>query len=159
MTRTPWHKMHKGAWPLWWLAAFFGIIFIANIILVFLATDSWTGLETEDAYEKGRLYNDKLAAAEAQKQLGWIADLTLTGNRLELDLLSKESEPVGSAEVVVQIRRPTHEGHDFAVKMAEQQPGRYIANLEFPLAGQWEAELTARREGAVFRLKQRFTVK
>ncbi len=159
MTRPSWRQMYKGAWPLWWLAAFFGIIFIANIFLVFFATESWTGLETEDAYEKGRLYNDKLAAAERQKNLGWTAELRLSGNRLDLDLKSKDAQAISAAEVSVQMRRPTHEGHDFSVKLAEQQPGRYVANLEFPLAGQWEADVTVRKADEVFRLKQRFTVK
>jgi len=152
-------KFLKGAWPLWILAAFFAVIFTANIALVYMANSSWTGLSTEDAYEKGRLYNQKIAAGDRQRQLGWQGRAQLQGGRLELVLTTKTGAPLQGAKVAVTMRRPTHEGFDFTLAMGEGANGTYFSNLKVPLPGLWEADFKATAGRDQFRLKQRFTVK
>ena len=56
------------------LVAFFGVVFAVNGVFFWFASDSWTGLSTEDAYRKGIAFNDQLARADAQKRLGWTAE-------------------------------------------------------------------------------------
>ena len=149
----------KGAWPLWILAAFFAVIFTANAVLVYLANSSWTGLETENAYEKGRLYNRDIAAGDKQRQLGWRGVARLQENRLELVLTGRTGTPVEGAAVRVTLLRPTHEGHDLALSMREAAAGQYFANLELPLPGLWEADFRVVKGADKFRLKLRFKVK
>jgi len=156
---TPPRRILKGAWPLWILAAFFGVIFIANGLLVYLGNASWSGLATEDAYEKGRLYNRDIAAGDRQRQLGWQGVATLDGARLTLTLTAKTGAPVAGAKVRAVLRRPTHEGHDVETALFEDGPGRYIANVTLPLPGQWESDFRVVKDADAFRLKQRFTVK
>lgn len=157
-TSTP-RRILRGAWPLWILAAFFAVIFTANIALVYMANTSWTGLSTEDAYEKGRLYNQKIATGDRQRQLGWQGRAQLQGGRLELVLTTKTGTLLRGAKVEVLMRRPIHEGFDFSLTMAEAADGTYFTNLEVPLPGLWEADFNALSGADKFRLKQRFTVK
>ncbi|MEX0814747.1 MAG: FixH family protein, partial [Dongiaceae bacterium] len=42
-----------------------------NAALVYLALDSFSGLETEGAYRRGVAYDATLAAARAQGEMGW----------------------------------------------------------------------------------------
>ena len=50
---------------------------LANGAMIWLAFATWTGLETEGAYQKGLAYNRTLEEAEAQAALGWQVDLEL----------------------------------------------------------------------------------
>ena len=55
--------------------------------------------------------------------------------------------------------RPTEEGYDFALDLSESEPGRYQAEVELPLVGQWEVRLAARARGEVYRLSPRIYLK
>jgi len=153
------YRALKGAWPLWILAAFFAVIFSANGVLVYLANTSWTGLQTEDAYEKGRLYNTTIEAGERQRKLDWRGQAGLNDRRLDFALTDKTGEAIDGADVRVTFVRPTHQGYDFTLVMREAEPGRYFANIDFPLSGLWQADFHVVRGTADYRLKQRFTVK
>jgi nitrogen fixation protein FixH len=155
----PPYRALKGAWPLWILAAFFAVIFSANGVLVYLANSSWTGLHTEDAYEKGRLYNNAIEAGARQRKLDWQSAASLEGRRLDFSLMDRDGEAIRGAVVRVRFVRPTHEGFDFTLALREDQRGHYFANTDFPLPGLWQADFHVVRGTADYRLKQRFTVK
>ncbi|MEL0020193.1 MAG: FixH family protein, partial [Rickettsiales bacterium] len=44
-----------------------------------------------------------------------------------------------------QFIRPTHEGHDFSGALAPLGNGRYAAEFDVPLAGQWDVRVAANR--------------
>ena len=154
------------AWPLWILAGFFGIIFTANGVLVYLANTSWTGLTTEEAYEKGRTYNKELARNDVQRALGWTATLqavqqTSTGPhrvRLNLAVTDKAGQPLTGASVQVLLVRPTHEGYDREISLTEGRTGTYVAHVDLPLPGQWEVRALVSSSGRDFRLVERISV-
>ena len=154
------------AWPLWILAGFFGIIFIANGILVYLANTSWTGLTTEQAYEKGRAYNSELARVDAQNMLGWTAEFkstTLASNgqqqvRLELIVTQKDNTPLTQAKARALLVRPTHEGYDREITLIETAPGHFTTNVDLPLPGLWEIRAAITSSQGEYRLVERITV-
>ncbi|MFQ5468128.1 MAG: FixH family protein [Kiloniellaceae bacterium] len=132
--------------------AFFAVVFAANGAFVYLALDSWSGLSTENPYERGIAYNETLAAAAAQKALGWRARLGFTDlgagrGRIEIAFADQRGAPLDTLEVSGTIRRPTHEGLDRAVSLAWTGPGRYAVELAFPKSGQWDVRLVARGRG------------
>lgn len=135
------------------LLAFFGVMVIANGIFVYFATESWTGLTTEDAYREGLSYNETLARAERQRALGWqstLALVALDGNRARLSLLVRDSEgqAVASNAITALFRRPTQEGHDFEVVLAPTGDGAYAAEFALPLPGQWDVRVSITRADA-----------
>jgi nitrogen fixation protein FixH len=154
------------AWPLWILAGFFGVIFTANGVLLYLANTSWTGLTTEQAYEEGRTYNKELARSDAQHKLGWRASLKATPQqaegrhlvRLDLAMTQAEGKPLTGGQVDLLMVRPTHEGFDLKVSMTEGPAGTYGAHVELPLPGQWEVRALVTTATGEFRLTERITV-
>jgi len=58
-------------WGPWVFFAMFAVIIAVNGVMVAFAFGTWTGLETDGAYEKGLSYNDTLEAARRQAALGW----------------------------------------------------------------------------------------
>jgi len=154
------------AWPLWILSGFFGVIFAVNGTMAYLGAISFTGLTTEQAYEKGRTYNTELARIEVQKKLGWKADLQTVplaaeGRHLiELNLVMSEADlkPVTGGKVDALLVRPTHEGYDQTVTLTETKSGTYSGNVELPLAGQWEVRVELTAPGGEFRFAKRISV-
>ena len=64
-------KAITGKTVLVWLLAFFGVIFTANAVFIYLALGSFPGVVVESSYEAGQAYNQEIAAAKAQADLNW----------------------------------------------------------------------------------------
>jgi nitrogen fixation protein FixH len=144
--------------------AFFGVVFATNAVMLWLAFTTWTGLETESAYQKGLAYNRTLAAAKAQDALGWQVDLDVAaeGERLaglELTLVDRYGDLIEDAQVMAAFVRPTHVGHDLELTVPHVHGGVYRTEAELPLAGVWQLNLSARSGGDTYRLGRRIYLK
>lgn len=121
----------------WYFVAFFVVLAVLDGFFVYLATSTQPGLVTEHAYQKGVAYNETIAQAEAQAALGWQCRITLEGKTLVLTLKDKDNAPITGAAVEASITRPTSNGHDFTVALAESAPGVYSVDPAFPMPGLW----------------------
>jgi nitrogen fixation protein FixH len=154
----------RSRWIPWAFVGFFLVVFAVNGALVWFALSSWTGLEADNSYERGLIYNRALEAEKEQAALGWHAGFSFaqTGARrgmLELSLQDRDGADLRGAKVDALLVRPTREGFDFDLALTEREPGRYLAEVELPLPGQWEVRLAARAGGEVYRLSPRIYVK
>jgi len=136
------------------LVAFFGVVFAVNGLFFWFASDSWTGLATEDAYRKGIAFNDQLDRADAQKLLGWTSETDFTSagpgaGRLTFALVSANGQPVRGRDVSATFRRPVTEGIDFAAMLKADETGRYVAEIAPPAPGQWDVRIEVSRPGAL----------
>ena len=140
----------RGSWIPWIFVGCFGIVFLVNGIMVYVATTTWTGIAVNRAYDKGLTYNRNLEAAARQEALGWnvslVTDVTADlAGKLEVALHDSDGAPLQRALVVVAFERPTHEGYDFAVELAPDGAGTYTAPFTAPLPGVWDLRLVATR--------------
>lgn len=137
-------------------AAFFAVVIAVNLVMVYLALDSWSGLSTDHPYERGLRYNKTLEAMEQRDALGWQENLTFAPvsagagdahlGRITLELRDREGALLEGLIVEGQIRRPTNEGFDRPVTLQAIGAGRYSAEVGFPLKGNWLLRLNARRD-------------
>jgi nitrogen fixation protein FixH len=135
---------------------FFGVIFLVNGAFIWFATQSWHGLDTDDAYRKGLDYNATLARAEAQKVLGWRAEVSLDGARPVVRLFDRDGRPLGGLAVTGVARRPVDEHADRALVLVGYGDGAYRADSDLPAHGQWDLRVeVARRDGPPFLIEQR----
>lgn len=135
----------------WILGSFFGVIFIANIFLVYYANSSWTGLSTTDAYEKGLAYNTTIAESQKSMALGWNGDINfskISAKKGSVSLAVKDSNgnSLTGASVTAKIIRPTLAGYDASHQMLEKQSGLYSSEVIFPLEGLWDIEITVKHK-------------
>lgn len=159
----------RGKHVLMAMLAFFGTIILVNMVFVYFALDTWTGLTTENAYKEGLNYNQTIAARDAQRDLGWQADISLAAQpdgseELTVTLRDQEGTPLSGMTVSGSLGRPTYEGQDRTVVLAEAAEGRYVTPLSLPLRGNWDLALTARPadalpEDPVFEMKTRLWLK
>ena len=154
----------RGNWIPWAFVAFFGVVLAANGALIWFAFESWTGLATGSAYQRGLAYNRTLEAARQQAALGWTVGFSFeqTGARqalIELTLEGRHGDLLEGAVVQATIVRPTHAGYDFVQRLEHQTAGRYEALLDLPLPGQWEIRIVAVQGGDTYRLTRRVNLR
>ncbi len=142
--------------------AFFAVVFAVNFFYIYLSKKTWRGVATENAYQKGLNYNQTLQQAEKQKELGWNLKINYYPNKKNSGLLSvrladKNFQAIKDAEIFVNFKRPAQEGFDF-VKKAEFIDGAYQTEIVFPLAGQWDFEITAKKNGEIFKASKRYII-
>ena len=147
----------------WLFVAFFGVVFIANGALIAVALESFTGLSTERAYEKGLAYNRTLAEAAAQEKLGWVLDADATAlkrgaGRLAVSLRGSDGAALTGARVEARFIRPTVSGVDAETRLRETAAGFYEAEPGLPLAGQWDMVVIASHDGASYQTTRRILV-
>ena len=132
--------------------AFFLTIFAVNGAMIYLAITTFSGLDTEDAYRKGRTYNATLDAARAQQALGWTADIRQAavpaagGHMLatvDVTFTGADGRPLDGLEVAASFRRPTVDGMDAEAAFKPLGNGRYRGTVDLAAAGQWHLHLTA----------------
>lgn len=140
------------------------LVVAVNGILVILANDTWSGLETHNAYRKGIEYNKALAGAKAQAALGWTMDMAFAdggGHRGDLTVTFRDGDggAVTGLEVEARIIRPTHEGYDQTAALGHRGGGVYGAAVTLPLPGQWAVRIHARRGRDAFQATHRIQVR
>lgn len=144
----------------WLIAAFFGVVVLANGAMVYLAVSSFTGLQTEGHYVRGLAYNRVLEAERAERALGW--DVTVefrqTGDRRgQIVARARDADglPLDDAVVTARLVRPTQNGFDLQITLAAGRGGIYAADVELPLPGLWEIQTQIVHRSDVYRTAQR----
>jgi len=144
------------------LVVFFGVMFVANGLLVYYALGTFSGGDRPDPYRSGLNYNETIAAAERQAALGWRTDVAYDADakRLTLRFLDKAAEPVTGLALAATLTRPATNRDDRTLEFREISQGVYVSDV--PLErGSWVLSVvsSAHAEGApLHRLKRRFFV-
>lgn len=127
----------------------FGVIFAVNGFFIYEALSTFDGIEADDAYQRGRAYNKDLAAMEAQKALGWKAELSQPVSaaggitHLAARFTDKTGAPLTGLKVSATFFRPVMVGADQTAIMRETAPGRYEADFKLGYDGNWIVRLAA----------------
>lgn len=154
----------ESRWIPWSFAGLFGVVLLANGIMVGVAFDSWTGLVEHNYYRRGLAYNEALAAARAQDELGWQVAVSPRNEEpgslaLLLSLADADSRAMTADRVVATLERPTSEALDREVAFEPLQRGRYAAIVEALEPGVWDLRLVLHRGRDSYETVQRLTVK
>lgn len=143
---------------------FFMTIFAANTILITLAVRSFPGEQEKKSYLQGLAYNERIAEREAQRLLGWTAEISkasLSADVAEIELLfaSSSSTPVTGLAITGTLVRPADDGEDHALVFEPSGPGRYRAIVEDVAPGAWRLDAVALSvSGDKFTLEKRMTL-
>lgn len=143
------------------LLAMFTVVVLVNGVFTYFALSSHPGVITEDSYAKGLRYNATLAAAAAQRDLGWRPEVRFTpdGRRsgvFELRVVDATGVAVSDLAVEAKLRRPVASDDDQSITLARTTDGAYRARLVLPLSGNWDMTIDGARSGRrVFRMEHR----
>lgn len=155
-----------GWWYPWIFVGGMALVVVVNLILVFFAVDSFTGIATEDHYRKGLAYDSAIAAERRQAERGWSMALAVEpaaaadaaaahAADVSVTFADRHGRPLEDLAVRAEFVRPTHEGYDTTATLTHRGGGRYGAAVALPLPGQWNARVHARRGAEEFRENRR----
>lgn len=144
----------------WLFAGFFGVVILANAVMVYIAVTSFTGLQTRNHYLRGLAYNTVLEADRVQRALGWDVAVTFesTGprrGRIVAHARDAAGAPLDGAAVIAHLVRPAESGHDMDIALAAGRDGIHAAEVELPLPGLWEIQIQIVHRSGVYRTAQR----
>lgn len=130
--------------------AFFGVVFAVNGVMTYVALSTFSGIETPNAYQTGRDYNETIEAAAAQRALGWQVDFddvvmpTAEGTNLSttVTIVGEGGAAQAGLAGTVTFWRPVARGTDVTTQLREVKPGVYVAQAELPARGHWEMRLS-----------------
>lgn len=149
------------------LSLFFGTVFLANGIMVYYALSTFDGVETDNAYRKGRAYNHVLEADAVQQALGWQVSIetmpSYTPDAIVLNiavtLVDRESVALDLPSLPISFWRPTVQGMDRATILTPVSPGKYVGQLELAQPGNWISRInTATPDGLPFVHEERLFI-
>lgn len=158
----------------WWypyiFVGLFAIVVGVNGTLFYFANHTFTGLQTESAYDKGLEYNQVLAQEQAQRKLGWQLDARAHAAAVQADPAGRTADivvtwhdrdgrPLSDLSVKAKLLRPTLAGHDTAeTELKSLGGGKYGATIQLDFPGQWDMRLVALQGETQFKTTQRLLV-
>ena len=127
------------------MVCFFGVIFTVNGVFISNALRTFPGEETRRSYVQGRDYNQVVDARRAQEDLGWSATANLTAERVLVEVLDVDGQPVTGLRLEGQLQHPASMSHDRDLIFTEVRDGVYAAGASGLTQGRWT--LTAEAAG------------
>ncbi|CAL4869616.1 hypothetical protein MMA231_03908 (plasmid) [Asticcacaulis sp. MM231] len=140
----------RGRWVPWIIALFYLSFMTALVGFVFIAYAHPPAESTAEAYEKGLAYNDILAKAEAQRQLGWTSRVDYKSGRLTFALTDRGGHPVQGAVAKAWFVHPGNPADDQSVELREAGAGVYSAQATLPSKGVWTLHVSADKDGQAY---------
>src|SRR5581483_6666742 len=142
-----------GRHVLLWVVGFFGVVFLANAVLVKAATSTFGGLETQSSYKAGLVFEREVARAERQQALGWTVD-----GRLVRDNSGEAVLTVGVRDADATLAHPADSRLDHVIALTAAGAGVFRGRDQVP-PGQWELIVDVYRGAErVFRSQSRVTL-
>jgi len=150
-----------------WIPATFVLAFLVvlgvNITLVVMAVRTFSGLETNSAYDQGLGYNTTLAEAAQNAAIGWHADIAITApdaaqRHLAVTMTDRSGTPLPDLTIKVMLVRPTNAGLDEVILLQPLDHGRYQADFKPSALGNWDLRLRAERAGTKWQYSERIVL-
>lgn len=129
----------RGRWIPWVFVGGMLLVVVVNLVLVWFALSTFTGVTVGHAYDRGRTYNRVIEAAERQEALGWQAALSLDAGRLAVRVTDRNGDPVDGA-VAGRLERPL-DGSVLPLEFVALGRGQFAAFAVGAQPGQWDSRL------------------
>jgi nitrogen fixation protein FixH len=153
-TPTTMTELARNAQPqrksLWIPALFVGLMLLVvavNGTMMYFAESTFSGLDTDKAYQEGLEYNATLKEAAANAALGWTAttrfNRTVGGWHVAVTITDRGGVPVAGLQMTAHLVRPVSTAFDQLLTLRPEASGIYGADVTLPASGSWELRLSA----------------
>ncbi len=146
-----------------YLATFFGVVMSVNGVMIYEALSTIRGVDTESAYQAGRMFEQDVAMVKAQDARHWQIDARVIavsdGTRLEVVARDEAGHVLTGMTASARFERPTDRGLDRSIMLDEDSPGQYQGEAKL-VAGQWDLVIAiSRQDQQMFRSKNRIVLR
>jgi nitrogen fixation protein FixH len=143
-------------WIPWMFVGVFALLFAVLGWFTWLAVSTFDGVVSKTPYETGLAYDRVIEATRAQDALGWNVSVSLDkGQGIVARFQDARGQPVSVTQVQVRMQRPTTDRYDQVLTLHKSGEGLYRAPVRLPLAGGWDAIITAQTPHGPYQLRQR----
>ncbi|MDR6954523.1 nitrogen fixation protein FixH [Ancylobacter sp. 3268] len=125
---------------------FFGVVFLANFILVRAALSSFGGVETESSYKAGLAFAREADAAARQEALHWQVAAHVADGVFEASARDAADQPLPDLAIAAVLHHPTDRRLDIVIDAEPAGPGVWRAAPAVP-PGQWALMIDLSRHG------------
>lgn len=113
-----------------YFALFVATFVTANLVMLRMATTTFSGLVTTASFREGVKYDRELEAARAQDQRGWKVDAEVASvgqgrSGVTLRALDRDGKPLAGLLGKAKFSHPADARHDVVVDLKETLPGVY----------------------------------
>src|SRR5262249_62303377 len=117
------------------LLAFFGVVVAVNAVMIRAATSTFGGVETESAYQAGRVFARELSAIHDQDARHWNVAATITSRRdattvVEVVARDAADAPLSKLAAGATLLHPADLRLDRIVALDETAAGRFAGTLQ-----------------------------
>jgi len=138
-------------WP-YFLFGIFVVVIIVNIIYIFIAQKTWTGIYTPNSYRKGVEYNQAIKNVEEQYKLGLKINTKIKKNSYNsyfIDCLvtDKSGNFVSGYDIIYKFKYLPREGFDFEKKQYNVSSSFY--NAVFNMNGKWQLNIIIKKDNKI----------
>ncbi len=146
------------------ILAFFAVIIGVNAYMAHEAISTFSGVDTDSAYQAGRQFDREVAKANAQDAQHWRVEANVmraADGDVVLDVSARDAAgaPLHGMTATALFARPTDRQLDRAIVVGENAPGHFRGTADIA-AGQWDLIIDLSRAGErVFRSKNRVVVR
>jgi nitrogen fixation protein FixH len=141
----------------WLFVAGFAIVIAVNGTMVWLAVDSFSGLYSDHARERGVHYNQVMAEQRDREALGWTVETTWQASpgKLGLKIVDRNGRALDGATVAVDLIRPAEKRAPIRIAMTNTGDGRFAGAVDLPERGNWDADIVVEASGHRFAITRR----
>lgn len=138
--------------------AFFGVVILANGVMMTFALRTHSGVVVPNSYVASQDFNKTIAAANVQNALGWRATVTYGAGAVRLRVVDRRGAPVHGLDIAAVVGRTVTDAEDRSLAFRPEAPGAYGAVA--PLArGVWRLDMLAMAgDGVEYRRNFTFVV-
>jgi nitrogen fixation protein FixH len=145
------------------LIAFFGVISLANGIMIRFAVTTFGGVETSSSYQAGLKFSRENAAVRAQDALHWQvnASALIAGDRTFVEVSARDAagRPVNGLTATAILSHPMDRRADEIVVLSPDTAGRFRGTT-IALSGQRDLVIELFRDGErLFRSRNRIVLR
>lgn len=146
-------------WPIA-IFSFFGIIFAANAVLVYLAVNNPHQLADEQPYQRGLVHQQVIDQERAMRDAGLSASLDFLpqarGRRVVLRIVDSEGQAVQVESARLKMQWPADKQLDEAVELnSSPDSDELTASMKLPHKGLWLAALSFNYDGRQLLVRKR----
>jgi nitrogen fixation protein FixH len=143
------------------LIGFFAIVFAVNGLFVYLALDTWSGLDVDNSFVQGISFEEEIQEAHEWKVEIDPKDLGNNTVRIDVEIARVDGGTASPYSMDAEVRRPASANDDQDVTLTEIAPRRYVAEVSLAGRGQWQIRVRGRNEdkAVLFRADKRLYLK
>jgi nitrogen fixation protein FixH len=139
--------------------AFFAVVAGVNAVMIRAAVSTFSGIETENAYQAGLAFEREIAAVEAQDALHWRVSAKVSEDAgatlVEVIAADSAGRPLAGLQAAGHLVHPTDRRSDHEVPLGEDAPGKFRGRTD-AVVGQWSLVIELSRDGTrLFRSRNR----